>query len=106
MAWARVAFYVCLGATGFLPVLQLYLTRGGSWTWEFYAPIAKSIAVYLCGAVVYASQVPERWYPGAFDYVGGSHNLWHIAVLGGILFHYTAMQQFFGNAFKRAEFEC
>jgi adiponectin receptor len=106
MAWARVAFYVSLGATGFVPVLQLNLTRGGSWAWEFYAPIAKSITVYLVGAVVYASQVPERWYPGAFDYVGGSHNLWHFAVLGGILFHYLAMQEFFAGAFKRAESEC
>lgn len=106
MAWARVAFYVSLGATGFVPVLQLSFTRGTDWAWEFYAPIAKSVGVYLVGAIVYASQVPERWCPGAFDYIGGSHNLWHIAVLGGILFHYAAMQEFFAGAFKRAEFEC
>jgi adiponectin receptor len=106
MAWARVAFYVTLGATGFAPVLQLNMTRGGAWAWEFYAPIAKSITVYLVGACVYASKVPERWYPGAFDYIGGSHNLWHFAVLGGILFHYVAMQEFFSGAFRRAENGC
>jgi adiponectin receptor len=106
MAWARVAFYVSLGATGFVPILQLNMTRGGTWAWEFYAPIVKSITVYLVGAFVYASQVPERWFPGAFDYIGGSHNLWHFAVLGGILFHYLAMQEFFAGAFKRAEQEC
>jgi adiponectin receptor len=106
MAWARVAFYVALGATGFVPILQLNMTRGGTWAWEFYAPITKSITVYLVGACVYASQVPERWFPGAFDYIGGSHNLWHFAVLGGILFHYLAMQEFFAGAFKRAEQEC
>jgi len=102
MAWARVAFYVTLGATGFAPVLQLNLTRGGHWAWEFYAPIAKSITVYLVGAFVYAGQVPERWFPGKVDYVGGSHNLWHFAVLGGILFHYVAMQEFFTGAFERS----
>lgn len=106
MAWARVAFYSSLAATGFLPILQLNYTRGGAWAWEFYAPIAKSIAVYGVGAFVYASQVPERWCPGAFDYVGGSHNLWHFAVLGGILFHYVAMQEFFAGAFERAATEC
>ena len=58
------------------------------------------------GAFVYASKVPERWCPGMFDYFGGSHNLWHIAVLGGILFHYTAMQEFFSQAFRRAEGGC
>lgn len=106
MAWARVAFYCSLGATGFLPGLQLSLTRGPHFAWTFYAPIAKSIAVYLVGAVVYASQVPERWCPGAFDYIGGSHNLWHFAVLGGILFHYFAMHEFFAGAFERAQEGC
>lgn len=106
MAWARVAFYVSLGASGFAPAFQLNLMRGGSWAWDFYAPITKSIAVYLVGAVVYASQIPERWFPGKVDYIGGSHNLWHFAVLGGILFHYVAMQEFFKGAFERAENEC
>jgi adiponectin receptor len=106
MAWARVAFYVSLGATGFAPVAQLILTRGADATREFYAPITKSILVYLFGAFVYASKVPERWCPGAFDYFGGSHNLWHMAVLGGILFHYVAMQEFFTGAFERAENGC
>ncbi|KAL1884302.1 hypothetical protein VTK73DRAFT_3286 [Phialemonium thermophilum] len=106
MAWARVAFYVGLGATGFLPILQISLVRGTAAVWEFYTPIAKSIFVYLCGAFVYASKVPERWRPGMFDYIGGSHNLWHIAVLGGILFHYAAMQEFFSDAFRRAQDEC
>lgn len=102
MAWARVAFYVSLAATGFAPVIQLNLTRGPEWSFFFYAPIAKSLFVYVAGAVVYASHVPERWFPGAFDYVGGSHNIWHLAVLAGILFHYTAMIEFFNGAFHRA----
>jgi len=101
MAWARVAFYVSLGATGFAPAAQLIWMRGLPWAWAFYAPIAKSLFVYLVGAFVYASQIPERWCPGAFDYIGGSHNLWHFAVLGGILFHYVAMQEFFKGAFER-----
>ncbi|KAF6812696.1 hemolysin-III family protein [Colletotrichum sojae] len=106
MAWARVAFFVGLGATGFLPILQLYFTHGPDFVVTFYTPIVKSISVYLIGAFVYASKVPERWCPGMFDYIGGSHNLWHLAVLGGILFHYTAMQSFFEDAFRRAQGEC
>jgi adiponectin receptor len=106
LAWVRVAFYVTLAATGFAPVLQLNLTRGSAWAWEFYAPITKSTTVYLLGALVYASKVPERWFPGFFDYLGASHNLWHFAVLGGILFHYMAMQEFFAGAFERRVLEC
>ena len=106
MSWARVAFYCMLGATGLLPVFQLNITRGPEWSYYFYAPIMKSVAIYLCGAIVYASQIPERWWPGGFDYIGGSHNLWHLAVLGGILFHYHAMQEIFAGAFQRAQLEC
>ncbi|KAM5492341.1 hypothetical protein McaMca56_007179 [Microsporum canis] len=106
MAWARVAFYVTLALTGFAPIVQLSLTRGLEWSLYFYAPVVKSILVYFCGACIYASQIPERWHPGFFDYVGGSHNIWHVAVLGGILFHYLAMQDLFAGAFLRAKGEC
>ncbi|KHN95332.1 hemolysin-III family protein [Metarhizium album ARSEF 1941] len=106
MAWARVAFFVGLALTGFMPMLQLSLTHGPDFVITFYSPILKSILVYFGGAIVYASKIPERWWPGMFDYVGGSHNLWHAAVLGGILFHYTAMQTFFSNAFHRAQGGC
>lgn len=106
MAWARVCSYVLLAATGFAPVIQLNLTRGPEWSFYFYAPIAKSIAVYLIGACIYASQIPERFLPGWFDYAGGSHNIWHVAVVGGILFHYCAMQDFFAAALRRGRAGC
>ena len=106
MNWARVAFYVALGATGFAPVIQLNLSRGPEWSYYFYAPVMKSVSVYLVGALIYAAQIPERWCPGWFDYIGASHNIWHLAVLGGILFHYVAMQDFFSGAFQRAQEEC
>ena len=102
MAWARVAFYVSLGATGFAPVIQLNITRGPEWSFYFYAPVAKSLVVYILGSMIYAAQIPEKWFPGCFDYFGGSHNIWHMAVLGGILFHYMAMHDFFHSAFLRA----
>ena len=106
MAWARVAFYVSLATTGFAPVFQLSMQRSPAWAWSFYAPIIKSIAVYLGGAIIYAGQIPERWLHGWFDYVGGSHNIWHLAVLGGILFHYVAMQSFFAMAFEMGQDDC
>ena len=106
MSWARVGFFVSLAATGFFPVLQLTYQRGWGDTIYFYAPITKSVSVYLLGAIMYAAKVPERFLPGWFDYAGGSHNIWHLAVLGGIFFHYSAMQSFFGEAFRRAETQC
>ena len=106
IAWLRVAFYVTLGAAGIAPILQLSATKGTGWALYFYAPLLKSVAVYLVGAVIYAMKAPEQYFPGAFDYFGGSHNIWHFAVLGGILFHYYAITQMFSGAFERAVLEC
>ncbi|MCJ1306466.1 hypothetical protein MMC25_000108 [Agyrium rufum] len=106
MAWLRVAFYVSLAATGFAPVIQLNLTRGSAWSYYFYAPILKSVLVYLVGAIIYAMKLPEKLVPGWFDYIGGSHNIWHVMIVLGILFHYMALQDFFSGAFQRAEQEC
>ncbi|GAW25215.1 putative hemolysin-iii family protein [Rosellinia necatrix] len=108
MAWLRVGFFIGLAATGFMPILQIILTRGSAWAYEFYldSNLVKSLLVYVVGACVYASKVPERWFPGAFDFFGNAHNLWHLAVLGGIIYHYIAMLQFFSGAFQRAELGC
>ena len=106
MAWLRVAFYVSLGATGFAPVIQLNLTRGSQWSYYFYAPVMKSVLVYLVGAVIYAMKLPEKLLPGWFDYFGGSHNIWHCMIILGILFHYMALQDFFSGAFQRAQEDC
>ncbi|KAJ8121077.1 hypothetical protein ONZ43_g2382 [Nemania bipapillata] len=101
-------FFIGLAATGFMPILQIIFTRGLSWAYEFYldSNLVKSLSVYVLGACVYASKVPERWFPGAFDFFGNAHNLWHMAVLGGIIYHYIAMLQFFSGAFERAELGC
>ena len=106
MSWVRVVFFVSLATTGFFPIVQLTLQRGMEEALYFYAPITKSILVYLGGALMYAGKIPERFLPGWFDYAGGSHNIWHVCVLGGILFHYHAMVAFFGEAFRRAEIGC
>jgi adiponectin receptor len=106
MAWARVLFYCTLALTGFLPFGQLAYSRGIEWAQYFYAPVTKSLVVYMTGACMYAAKVPERFLPGWFDYVGCSHNIWHVAVLGGIVFHYMAMQTMFTSALARAETSC
>jgi len=38
----------------------------------------RSTLVGFIAMIVYSSKLPERWYPGRFDLVGSSHNLWHV----------------------------
>ena len=43
---------------------------------------------YIVGAVIYILRVPERFKPGIFDYIGNSHNIFHLFVLAGFGLHY------------------
>lgn len=45
--------------------------------------------VYIIGAVVYATKVPEKWLPGRFDIIGHSHQILHVLVVVGACIHYN-----------------
>jgi adiponectin receptor len=55
---------------------------------------------------VYASKFPERWWPGRFDFIGSSHNLWHLGVLFAMWGGFSAMQEGFQNVYLRVQGEC
>lgn len=37
------------------------------------------------------SQLPEKWFPHRFDFVGASHQIFHLLVLAAALVHYKAL---------------
>lgn len=39
--------------------------------------------IYIGGALVYGFRIPEKCFPKTFDLIGSSHQIFHIAVLGG-----------------------
>ncbi len=45
---------------------------------------------YISGCLIYISRTPERCYPGRFDLIGSSHQIWHCFVFGGIILHHFA----------------
>jgi adiponectin receptor len=58
---------------------------------------------YIVGVLIYVSRLPERWFPGRFDLLGNSHNIWHCFVVAAALFHYAGSV----NAYHlRALLEC
>ncbi|OCL09641.1 HlyIII-domain-containing protein [Glonium stellatum] len=101
-AWTRVIFFSCLGLTGVLPVIHIIMTRGWPSMLALYRPMGGVVSPIIGGAVIYASKFPEVFWPGRFDFLGSSHNLWHIAVLVGIIRGYFAMQNLYLEAFNRA----
>ncbi|KAF9550867.1 hypothetical protein EC957_011414 [Mortierella hygrophila] len=101
--WLRITFFISMAASALLPVFHLMLIQGAAPTLEWIFPLLKSMGSYLLGVFVYANQYPEKLFPGRFDHLGSSHQLWHLCVLGGVYFHFTAALSFWE---RRYEFGC
>ncbi|KAF9171193.1 hypothetical protein BGX21_000726 [Mortierella sp. AD011] len=101
--WIRVTFFISMAASGLLPLFHLTLVQGAGRTFEWIFPLLKSTLSYVLGVIVYINQYPEKLFPGRFDHLGSSHQLWHLCVLGGVYFHFTAALSFWE---RRYEFGC
>ena len=51
--------------------------------------------IYAGGAVIYSLKFPEKWFPGWFDYIGNSHNIFHVCVVIGALMHWRENDKMF-----------
>jgi adiponectin receptor len=59
------------------------LHRFDLWPW------ATGGAFYVIGAVLYALNWPECWSKkGRFDYIGNSHNIFHVCIVIAALVHW------------------
>ncbi|KAF8245304.1 HlyIII-domain-containing protein [Wilcoxina mikolae CBS 423.85] len=83
----RAGMFVCLGGSGVIPVLHgislagfrpVYHRMGLPW-------VVIQGGLYVVGAAVYAARIPERFWPGRFDLVGSSHQIFHCFVVAAVL---------------------
>jgi adiponectin receptor len=96
--WIRVGLFVLLGASGLIPAIDMAVNLSLSYAVENYKGVVSGVVLpVLSGAIVYGSKFPERWWPGRFDFIGSSHNLWHLAVLASMWGGFTAMKELFVN---------
>ncbi|KAM0854021.1 hypothetical protein ACQ4PT_050691 [Festuca glaucescens] len=85
----RAALFSLMGVSGFVPVAHKLVLYGGRQEAVVTAGFEALMgALYGLGAAVYALRVPERWFPGRFDLVGHSHQLFHLFVIAGAYAHY------------------
>lgn len=77
--------YLLLGMSCFMPVIH------GIWLFGLQGMELKmSLTYYLAlgvfhglGAAMYASRIPEKWYPRRCDVGGSSHQIMHLLVVCG-----------------------
>ena len=83
--WFDLMLYLIMGwmaLIGIGPLIHVFSSAALAWL------IGGGI-VYSIGAIFYATERPRLW-PGVF----GSHDLWHIFVLGGSFSHFMMMLTF------------
>lgn len=82
----RIMFFLGIAISGIVPISHIIYSQSFWRTWTFFSPVIKSLLCYIFGVAVYAAHFPEKVRPGLFDRLGNSHQIWHIAILGGIWF--------------------
>lgn len=89
----RALMFVLYGLSGALPVI--------SGCWEFGYEETKNrfclnwllaeAFFYIFGAFLYAVRFPERVSPGAYDFIGHSHQIFHVFVVIAAWCHYQTL---------------
>ncbi|CAG7815672.1 unnamed protein product [Allacma fusca] len=86
----RAGLFAGFGLSGVIPAVHYALAKGwihaisrASLGWLILMGV-----LYILGALVYASRIPERWFPGKCDIWFHSHQLFHILVIAAAFVHY------------------
>ncbi|XP_045213790.1 progestin and adipoQ receptor family member 3-like isoform X1 [Mercenaria mercenaria] len=84
----RMAVYIGLVAYGVIPASHWFFLNGG-WNAEIVRMfIPKVVTMYCLGMLAfsfYITKFPERFFPGYFNFVGSSHNAWHIGIVAAFV---------------------
>ncbi|TPX60001.1 hypothetical protein PhCBS80983_g02054 [Powellomyces hirtus] len=93
----RSATFSALGLSGIFPLTHAIWIHGFRFVQQSLSfwPLVTMGALYLIGAVIYASRVPERLYPGKFDYLSVAHQIFHCLVVAAATVHYFGVLKAF-----------
>ncbi|XP_064632146.1 progestin and adipoQ receptor family member 3-like [Lineus longissimus] len=80
----RVLLFCALVAYGIIPTAHWVYLNGG-WSHklvQMFAPkVARMYSMGVLAFVFYLTKFPERCFPGIFDFIGSSHQWWHLIVV-------------------------
>lgn len=90
----RALLFVSLGGFGIIPACHSLIMSG--WTNALAEAAMHRVFIqaglYILGAGLYAARVPERFFPGKFDFWFQSHQIFHILVIAAAFVHFHGIQ--------------
>ncbi|CAK4069840.1 unnamed protein product [Aphanomyces euteiches] len=87
----RTCTFIAFGLFGSVPVFHMAFLHGffDEQVQLILTPMLWEGFFYIGGAMIYMSKIPERFSPGKFDVLFGSHQIWHVCVVLAALVHYS-----------------
>ncbi|KZS14977.1 Membrane progestin receptor gamma [Daphnia magna] len=95
----RLIFFVSWSCFGFLPCLHWIWQNGGFSTPNVFDLVSQIGIMYLiCGLALffYVTKVPEIWFPGSVDFIGSSHQWWHVIIFLAF-YHWQTVGKYFAD---------
>lgn len=89
----KMIAFVAWAAYGVVPTLHWYIVMGGTESTMVKLFIPRVIVMYLLTGtafLIYLTKIPERWFVGKLDYIGHSHNWWHVFVLAALYYWHNS----------------
>uniref|UniRef100_A0A914DHQ9 Uncharacterized protein n=1 Tax=Acrobeloides nanus TaxID=290746 RepID=A0A914DHQ9_9BILA len=85
----RATVFVLMGLSAVFPAIHYLYTNGlHRITHDRFDLLVTMALLYIFGAVLYATRVPERFFPGKCDIWMQSHQLFHLLVVMAAITHY------------------
>ncbi|EYC32819.1 hypothetical protein Y032_0002g1109 [Ancylostoma ceylanicum] len=91
----RAGVFVAMGLSAIFPAAHMLIVDG----LEFMYKKASLVwmlsmgAMYIGGAAIYATRIPERWFPGKCDLWFQSHQLFHTFVVIAAFIHFHSITE-------------
>ncbi|XP_031711276.1 progestin and adipoQ receptor family member 3-like isoform X2 [Anarrhichthys ocellatus] len=84
--WRRIrtAIFCCVAGISVIPACHWVWLNGGFTTDVVQLFLPRMMVMYLIAGsafLFYVTKIPERCFPGQLNYLGASHQVWHILVV-------------------------
>ncbi|XP_074546992.1 progestin and adipoQ receptor family member 3b [Halichoeres trimaculatus] len=80
----RMTIFCCVAGISVIPACHWVWLNGGLSTDVVQLFLPRVIVMYLIAGsafLFYVTKIPERYFPGQLNYLGASHQVWHILVV-------------------------
>jgi len=102
-AWRAIIFVGC-GLSGVFPLFHQFYVQQGVFTEDSTVALTAKLFLmaflYILGAVLFATRIPERWFPGKCDIWFHSHQLHHCCVVAAACIHWSGLVNSFEYRMK------